>query len=173
MVGNNHPWCAAFVNWCLQEAGVDIENPTFADHVASKGRAHGFFEVKGQRVGKGEGGIPVVRNPRFELLEQPVFGAIAMVTSSSGHGHHVGFVYSRPSTNFVVLLGGNQDNRISFAKYNVATGRGMTNHLMFFYPGGEQWASVSSSPLGDQSVDALNRAFGIDMSDVHRPGGTR
>ena len=23
MVGNDHPWCAAFVNWCLREAGVD------------------------------------------------------------------------------------------------------------------------------------------------------
>ncbi|MEP6503703.1 MAG: hypothetical protein ABJD97_10250, partial [Betaproteobacteria bacterium] len=173
IVGNDHPWCAAFVNYCLQKAGVDIENPTFADHVASKGRAHGFFEVKGEKLKKGaDKALPMVRNPHFELIDTPVFGAIAMVTASSGHGHHVGFVYSQPRANFVVLLGGNQDDRICFEEFNVTAGKGMKNHLMFFVPGGEKWAPMTKTPLGDEGFEALNKAYGIVLGKVKKAGAT-
>ena len=35
LVGEDHPWCTAFVNWGLQESGVEIGNATSTDHVAA------------------------------------------------------------------------------------------------------------------------------------------
>ena len=176
LVGNDHPWCAAFVNYCLQQSGVDIENATFADHVASKGRAHSFYQVQGEKLKKGEKGVPaMVRNPRFDLLEAPVFGAIGMVTNASGHGHHVGFAYSQPRDGFVVMLGGNQDDRICFEEFNITSGKGkgMANHLIFFFPSGEKWAAMTKTPFGKDSADALNKAYGIDFGKAKKKGATR
>jgi len=176
LVGDDHPWCAAFVNYCLQQSGVDIENATFADHVASKGRAHGFYQVKGEKLRKGEKGVPtMVRNPHFDLLETPVFGAIGMVTNASGHGHHVGFAFAQPRDGFVVMLGGNQDNRICFEEFNVAAGKakGKSNHLMFFFPSGEIWAAMAGTPLGKDTADTLNKTYGIDFGKAKKKGATR
>jgi hypothetical protein len=165
LVGNEHPWCAAFVNWCLMKAGVPVDNPAFADHVAAKGRAHGFYQVKGPKVAKGakgsDKGQPMVRNPLFVELDAPVFGAIAMVTNSDGHGHHVGFVYSQPAPDFVVLLGGNQSNTIRFSNFNVEASKASSNHLLFFFPAGDGWSSKSAPALGAQKADDLNKLFGI------------
>lgn len=162
LVGNDHPWCAAFVNWCLMKAGVPVDNPTHADHVAAKGRAHGFYEVKGPKVVKGgDKGQPMVRNPLFVQLDAPVFGAIAMVANAGGHGHHVGFVYSQPSPNNVVLLGGNQGSTICFAQDNVVAGKGQKNHLLFFFPAGNGWSPKAARALGSDSAEALNKTFGI------------
>jgi hypothetical protein len=162
LVGNEHPWCAAFVNWCLMKANVPYENPGFADHTAAKGRANGFYEVKGPKVVKGgDKGQPMVRNPLFVQLDEPVYGAIAMVANSSGHGHHVGFVYSEPDTNDVVLLGGNQGSTINFSKDNIVAGKGKKNHLLFFFPAGEPWSSKAAPALGNDSAEVLNKKFGI------------
>jgi hypothetical protein len=162
LVGNDHPWCAAFVNWCLMKANVPYENPDFIDHTAAKGRANGFFEVKGPKVAKGgDKGQPMVRNPLFVQLDAPAYGAIAMVANASGHGHHVGFVYSEPSTNDVVLLGGNQGSTINFSKDNIVAGKGQKNHLLFFFPAGDKWSSKAAPALGSDSAEALNKKFGI------------
>jgi len=164
LVGNEHPWCAAFVNWCLMKAGVAIDNPGYVDHVAAKGRAHGFYEVKGPKVEKGikdAKGHPMVRNPLFVQLDEPVFGAIAMVTNKSGHGHHVGFVYSKPRDNYVVLLGGNQGDTICFAEDNIAAGKGQKNHLLFFFPAGDGRSAKAAPALGSESAEALNKKSGI------------
>jgi hypothetical protein len=174
MIGDDHPWCAAFVNWCLQDVGVPIDNPTFSDHVYAKGRAHEFFEVKGVKVVKGKDkGVPMVRNPLFVQIDQPVFGAIAMVAAKDGHGHHVGFVYSQPSPKFVVLLGGNQSDRICFEEANILAGKGMNNHLLFFFPAGDKWSAKASPALGSDKADDLNKRFGISMTNLKNANGTR
>ena len=170
LVGNDHPWCAAFVNWCLQKAGVPIDNPSFPDHTYAKGRAHGFYEVKGPQGSKGPS---MVQNPLFVKLDAPVFGAIAVVTNASGHGEHVGFVYSRPADNFLVLLGGNQGNTIRFAKFNIAAGKGAKEHLMFFFPSGDKWLPENSSTLDDVTDVVLNKRFGIAISRNAQQNTTR
>jgi hypothetical protein len=173
LVGNDHPWCAAFVNWCLMKADVPVDNPTFSDHVYAKGRAHGFFEVKGPKVAKGgDKAKPMVRNPLFVQLDAPVFGAIAMVTNASGHGHHVGFVYSQPRDGVVVLLGGNQGNTINFSEDNIKAGKHEKNHLLFFFPAGDGWSSKAAPALGSDSADALNKKFGITPPDSKHKGTT-
>ena len=176
MVGTAHAWCAAFVNWCLMQAGFDVDNETFADHVYDKGRAHGFYEVTQHKLKKGEGPRPKVRNPLFVQLEGPVFGAIAMVANADGHGHHVGFVYARPATNAVVLLGGNQADTIKFSTYNIAAEAARTeldhgkkvriaakpDHLMFFVPAAyESLARADARVLANSTAEQLNLDFGI------------
>jgi hypothetical protein len=176
MVGTEHAWCAAFVNWCLLQAGIDIDNESFADHVAAKGRAHAFYEVRRDKVKKGEKQAPMVRNPLFVQLPDAVFGAVAMVTNPGGHGKHVGFVYSKPAENAVVLLGGNQADTIKFSEYNIVATKPQTveragrkttlpakpNHLKFFLPQGwEMHAETLAKRLASESADDLNRSFGI------------
>ena len=176
MEGTEHAWCAAFVNWCLLQAGIDIDNESFADHVAAKGRAHAFFEVRKDKVKKGEKQAPMVRNPLFVMLEAPVYGAVAMVATPGGQGKHVGFVCAKPRDNTVVLLGGNQADTIKFSEYNIAAVKAQTveragkktvvpaqpNHLVFFLPQGrEVHAEALAKRLGSDTADALNQAFGI------------
>ncbi len=174
LVGNDHPWCAAFVNWCLQKAGVPIANAGFPDHAAATGRAHGFYEVKGPPVTKGgDKGMPMVRNPLFVQLDAPVFGAIAMVTSSSGHGHHAGFVYSQPEAGGVVLLGGNQYDRIMFLEYRIAATKGHPDQLRFFFPAAFQSTVAATFAMGTQTADQLNATFGISLKKMKLKDPTR
>lgn len=182
MVGTAHAWCAAFVNWCLMQAGYEVDNKTFAGHVADKGRAHGFFEVTQHKVKKGGRAAPMVRNPLFTQIDSPVFGAVAMVAGPGGHGHHVGFVYAKPGANEVVLLGGNQSDTIKFSAFNIAPvaaqslkvkGKTVTiaakkDHLMFFVPADyAAFAQADTQALSSQTADALNLAFGITTA---KPG---
>jgi uncharacterized protein (TIGR02594 family) len=171
MVGNDHPWCAAFVNWCLMQAGVAIENPTFADNVASKGRAHGFLEIRGERGP--DNGMSMVRNPRFVTLDEPVFGSIAMVTSREGHGHHVGFTYSRPESGSVVLLGGNQSDRIMFQSYRIGAAKGHPDHLQFLFPAAWSAPGGATAAMETRTADQLNASFGISLNKMKLKDSTK
>lgn len=188
MLGSSHAWCAAFVNWCLLQAGYEVDNETFADHVAAKGRAHGFYEVTRDKLKKGQRSVPQVRNPRFASLDVPVFGAVAMVTNRSGHGHHVGFVYARPSSNQVVLLGGNQSDTIKFSSFNIEAVAAQTqkvkgktviiaakpDHLMFFVPVTyEAFARADAEPLSAKTAEELNVEFGVTAAKAGGRESTR
>ncbi len=179
MVGGDHPWCAAFVNWCLMKANYPIENLTFQDHVAAKGRAHGFYEVRGAKNAVTKS-APVIRNPLFVEISAPIYGAIAMVAAASGHGHHVGFVYAKRDADHLALLGGNQSDQINFIDASIKpepptyktdskgkrikVKKGTPDHLKFFVPAA--YASkasdeISKNTLPTSSSVILNKEFGI------------
>lgn len=89
--GDQTPWCAAFVNWCLQRAG---------------------------RAGTRKASSRSFRRPTY--LRLPTVGDVAVLADvqsgklvSSGH---VGFWISSNDQE-VVLFGGNQGNRISEAPF--------------------------------------------------------
>jgi uncharacterized protein (TIGR02594 family) len=168
LVGNDHPWCAAFVNWCLMKAGYPIDNEDFYDHVAAKGRAHGFYEVKGKKIDKKDKDAPTVRNPLYVQIDKPVYGAIAMVANSAGHGHHVGFVYAKEGENKMVLLGGNQGNRINFSPFLI---KGKKESLMYFLPTAYQAKKDNSDSIPEKSSATLNKESGI-VSDSKQAGKT-
>jgi hypothetical protein len=188
MEGTENAWCAAFVNWVLDQAGVDTFNDDFADRRADRGRAHGFYEVTKDKVKKGEKAAPLVRNPLFVEWPSPVYGAVAMVTSANGRGHHVGFVASAPRENFVVLLGGNQGDTIKFSEYNIlpvaastttvggkkVTTRALPDRLKFFVPVSyEATARADTQPLDSQSAETLNAQYGITTAKSTGPESTR
>lgn len=89
--GNITAWCAAFVNWCLKEAG--------APHL-------GYATAKSWL----DFGTPVAH---------PVYGCLTVIKPSSATGSttgHVAFFVERKG-NSVVLLGGNQRDWVSEVPY--------------------------------------------------------
>lgn len=89
------PWCSAFANWVLREAGIN------GTHRAN---ARSWLHW----------GTPVP-------LDEPRLGAIAVLWRDSPESPkgHVGFLASTLPGR-VVLLGGNQGNRVSYREYGSA-----------------------------------------------------
>ncbi|QNK68009.1 LysM peptidoglycan-binding domain-containing protein [Variovorax sp. PAMC26660] len=180
---SDRAWCAAFVNWCLSKANYPIENMSHADRKATMGRAHGFYEVN-ERL--------KIRNPLFAELERPIYGAIAMVENSrTGHGSHVGFVYAKSGSKYLILLGGNQGDQINFSKFRtepiepreekrkdgkIIKVQGRPNRLKFFIPTAyyEQAKKDLSNP-GIEEADAaeINEEMGIEGVKVDKNNSPR
>ena len=178
LYGSSNAWCAAFVNWCLLQAKYPIDNPSYPNHRITKARAHGFYEVNGPREKK-ESTSKMVRNPLFVELEKPIYGAIAMVTSSSHHGSHVGFVYAKSGAKELILLGGNQNQRINFAPFSIAVSapyterdengkikkrKGSRSYLKYFVPISyyeQAKKDLSNDGLEEMNSDKLNHQMGI------------
>jgi uncharacterized protein (TIGR02594 family) len=90
--GNITPWCAAFVNWCLSQAG--------APHLGYS-TAKSWLDL----------GTPIAH---------PVRGCVAVTKPMSSTGSstgHVAFFVERQGDK-VVLLGGNQSDQVKKSKYN-------------------------------------------------------
>lgn len=83
------PWCSAFVNWCVEKVAMAGTNSAAARSWLGWGRT----------------------------LYVPRRGVITVLDRSDNHGH-VGFFVSR-STDSVTLLGGNQNNRVCVATYDI------------------------------------------------------
>ncbi len=178
LYGSNNAWCAAFVNWCLLQAKYPIDNTTFFDRRYAKARAHGFFEVRGPKE-KSEKTAPLVRNPLFVELDKPIYGAIAMVTSRSHHGSHVGFVYAKSGAKELILLGGNQNQRINFSPFSIALSapymerdengkikkrKGSHSYLRYFIPISyyeQAKKDLSNDGLEEMNSDKLNHQMRI------------
>jgi uncharacterized protein (TIGR02594 family) len=90
LVGNSNPWCASFVNWCLQQSGYI---PT-----AAPASSQSFRWDK-----------------NYTKISQPVYGAIVVFTDKVNPSHgHVGFLYATSSQGQPIVLGGNQSDMINF-----------------------------------------------------------
>jgi uncharacterized protein (TIGR02594 family) len=85
-------WCAGFVKWCLEQAGVATRG------LSAQANAWRHF---GEETTAREGAITVIHRTPF---------------GDSGSGWHVGF-YIGGSPDAPALLGGNQDNRVGFSQY--------------------------------------------------------
>ena len=83
------PWCGTFVAYCCRVAGRDVPKDWF--------RALAWAEAG-------------------ERLTAPAYGCIA-VFSRTGGGH-VGFVVGRDRSGNLMILGGNQGNKVSIAKFS-------------------------------------------------------
>ncbi len=87
-------WCAAFVNWCLEQAGK----------TGTKSAAAASFVNWGTNGGAKTGAITVIHNPSMAN------------TSLSRSGNHVGFLVEETSTHYV-LLGGNQGDQVKESRF--------------------------------------------------------
>lgn len=81
------PWCSSFVSWCLEEAGVRSTKSAWARDYLKWGAK----------------------------LDIPRIGCIVVLKRGENSGH-VGF-YVAEDHEMVVLLGGNQNNAVSIARY--------------------------------------------------------
>ena len=83
------PWCGTFVAHCLRESGRDIPKDWF--------RALSWVDAGAH-------------------LDEPAFGCI--VVFSRVGGGHVGFVVGRDHEGHLMVLGGNQGNKVSIARFD-------------------------------------------------------
>lgn len=178
---SNMAWCAAFANWCLSKSGYPVTNTGFRDRRATLGRAHGFYEMDEKEK---------IRNPLFVELDKPIYGAIAVATYRSGHGYHVGFAYGKEGPGNLILLGGNQDDKINFSPFNMSLlqtietygkdGRKIkktvkhSKFLRYFVPVSyfsEAQKDLAEPGLDQLDVDDLNKLIGVpsrEKGKVHK-----
>ena len=97
------PWCSAFVNWVILEAGIPKE------HAPNDARAIAWLEWGMEIAQPQRGCIAVIRRKRR--------GPDAATGSSTGN--HVAF-FDKPGTGAIWLLGGNQRNSVRFSQYKLA-----------------------------------------------------
>jgi uncharacterized protein (TIGR02594 family) len=88
------PWCSAFANWCVEQAGYEGTNSAWARSWLSWGKPAG---------------------------DNPPRGSIVVLARESNKGH-VGFLDqmerdTRDAPTMVHLLGGNQGNRVKISSY--------------------------------------------------------
>jgi uncharacterized protein (TIGR02594 family) len=85
------PWCSAFVNWCMVQAGYQGTDSAWARSWLNWGR---------------------------EPEEEEYEGCICILSRGKGSGH-VGFLTEWDDES-VILLGGNQSNQVCYATYPVS-----------------------------------------------------
>ena len=137
LAGNDNPWCASFVSWCLGNLDYEITK--------QPARARSFE-----------------KSAAFRKITEPIYGAIAVFKrGKSADTGHVCFVYSRSETaGHIVVLGGNQDDKITFES------RPEKNKLVgFFVPETYAWFAKQEialkTPLPEKVASEMNRALGI------------
>ena len=133
LAGDHNPWCAAFVNYCLKEAGY----PTASKFESS----FGFGDDK----------------MRFKKINKPVYGAIRFTKRDKGG--HVCFVYGEINSKLVVL-GGNQNDRILFE--HPPTNKGLSYFIPTSYTPNEQDGSIpeiDAMSLKKEFADAVKEGM--------------
>ena len=87
-LGKGNPWCSSFVNWSMEQNGINGTNSARALSWNNWGKS----------------------------LSKPAYGSIATMTRKGGG--HVGFVAGVNSKGKIVLLGGNQGDMVKYAAYD-------------------------------------------------------
>ena len=110
-IGQNSPWCAAFVSWCANEAGM-ID----AEYSPRSGAVSSYFNFYKNHPEAGT--ITEVNDAT------PVSGDFFCIGES-----HIGIVYSYdPDTDEMQIIEGNWDNQLHFGK-TTSKGYGITHYI--------------------------------------------
>ena len=84
------PWCASFVNYCLQEAKYPKSHNT-------------------------TGSTSFVKDVNFKKIKTPIYGCLAVWWNTQIQQGHVAFVFGLDGkTNEIIVLGGNQNDSLNF-----------------------------------------------------------
>ena len=146
LVGSKQAWCASFVNYCLQEAGFKKSRESAA--------ALGFRRDK----------------TNFVKIDKPIFGAIATVVTAKGRSldtidkasGHAAFVYCLSKTeNRFIMLGGNQDDQISFQDGKISSYR-------FYVPVAYFEFSKKQNLTTKMSIDEIYQKLGLKAVQTGR-----
>lgn len=99
---SSHPWCAAFVRWCVKKSGLPVTGMTGMAKSSLKASA-------------------------LESLATPLYGCIAVKHRSASAKNkptgHVGFWVGRKGGKDL-YLGGNQGNKVSIGSYSLSAHAG-------------------------------------------------
>lgn len=83
------PWCSSFTNWCFAGSGIEGTN---------KANARSWLEWGSE-------------------IKEPIYGCVAVLKRGAPPQGHVGFLVS-VGKDKIILLGGNQGDRVSIASFN-------------------------------------------------------
>jgi uncharacterized protein (TIGR02594 family) len=120
--GAENAWCASFVAWVMKQHGYE---PV----------AHAYRALSWMSFGK--------------AIDKPVMGSIAIKKRGRGGGH-VGFVVGQSSTGkYLFILGGNQGDSVSIARYPA-------NIWEAFVVPSQFDLSLSSLPIYTQSANVAS-----------------
>ncbi len=142
--GQNGPWCAAYMNWCMNEAKYN--------HVVSGG-ASSLAPIAGDGL------------TAFKKIDEPIYGCIVVYKHTSKWKGHTGFLYGTTSGGKYILLGGNQANTIRFQDYGkeALSSSSLKKFYGFYIP--KDYTITESDKLTSDdenlSVSALNNEFGV------------
>lgn len=140
----NGPWCAAYMNWCMNEAKYN--------HVVTGG-ASSLAPIANDGL------------DAFKKIDDPIYGCIVVYKHTSRWKGHTGFLYGTTSGGKYILLGGNQTNTIRFQDYDKdALSSGSLKKFYGFYIPKDYTVTESDKLTSDDenlSVSALNNEFGV------------
>ncbi|AIY14638.1 TIGR02594 family protein [Cellulophaga baltica] len=108
--GTYGPWCASFMNWCMNESGYK-----YAKSASSLAPIHNNFKA------------------HFRKIEEPIYGCIVVYKHKTKWKGHTGFLYGLDKDGNYLLLGGNQGNTINIEKYGEYTSKSKSKKLYGFY----------------------------------------
>ncbi|MCD8418541.1 TIGR02594 family protein [Tenacibaculum finnmarkense genomovar finnmarkense] len=108
--GTYGPWCASFMNWCMNKSGHK-----YAKSASSLAPIHNNFKAL------------------FRKIEKPIYGCIVVYKHKTKWKGHTGFLYGLDKAGNYLLLGGNQGNTINIEKYGEYTSKSKSKKLYGFY----------------------------------------
>jgi uncharacterized protein (TIGR02594 family) len=86
------PWCSAFANWSMKQAGISGTNSARA----------------------------LSWNNWGQTLNDPTYGSVAVIDYGNGRGH-VGFVAGQNEAGDIILLGGNQSDMVKYSTFKASS----------------------------------------------------
>lgn len=95
------PWCASFVNWCIEQAGFKGTSSALAKSWLNWGHA-----IRSPVMGC----VCVIRKKQKDLFQDTATGSYS--------GYHVAF-WLAEKDNRVHLLGGNQSDQVKMSSFNL------------------------------------------------------
>ncbi|MCF6349806.1 MAG: TIGR02594 family protein [Flavobacteriaceae bacterium] len=104
------PWCASFMNWCINESGYK-----YAKSASSLAPIHKDLKKY------------------YKKIEKPIYGCIVVYKHKSDWKGHTGFLYGMNSNEKYLLLGGNQTDTIKLSEYGEYTSKSKKKKLYGFY----------------------------------------
>lgn len=154
--GGSYPWCAVFVSWCAEQAGV---SHNIIPKTSSVSTLYTFFRNKKLFHDKGSGYIP---KPGDILIQK------------SGGASHTGLVYAADSSKFYTIEG-NAGDKVSKRSYSYddsrLTGFGSPN-----YNGDSMSESSSDSDKNTGTGSSSGTSLGVGEYDYTaytvKPGDT-
>ena len=133
-------WCAAYISWSLDRAGYRV-------HKSGRMASQSFRYFSGKL---------------YRKIDKPIFGAITLYTKTSNPTHgHVGYLFGKTPNGRLLILGGNQNNRLKFSSYGYRFGSYKLNG--FYIPMNYEVENKDYLSNRDiyPSAKFLNRKYGI------------
>ncbi|GJM53355.1 TIGR02594 family protein [Capnocytophaga catalasegens] len=113
--GENGPWCAAFMNWCIGQTKNTSTGKPYLHAKSASSLA------------------PLNSKEKYKKIEEPIYGCIVVYKHNTKWKGHTGFLCGKTKSGKYILLGGNQDDTIRFDEYGEYTSKSKLKKLYGFY----------------------------------------